>query len=214
MAPSPGFSVRIRRLIGLQLKLRRSVGHGCHLVAASSGHPLHELGVSLRLEPGVVVHDAAVHDVRRKQNRGLPDLDLLIHGKHRQENEANDVVGTVAKERPPTQINGFLRDPATRTNDEEDVEHRGAYDGAETNIVLRDSGTDERREELWGRAARRHERRPCDIRLDLPLFYHDLQRAGEVDVADSVQAEQHVANADEVDNDANLSNGRRILVGL
>ena len=125
-----------------------SVGVGVGLFGQLGAHP--------QVQGLVVGHEHDVADVQQEQDEGLEPLDGLVPEERHQDDEGHEVVARVTEQRPPSELQHLPGEHSAHADDEEHVEHRGADDGAEPDITLRDEGANERREQLGGAAARSH----------------------------------------------------------
>mmetsp|Transcript_18353 Transcript_18353/g.52420 ORF Transcript_18353/g.52420 Transcript_18353/m.52420 type:complete len:289 (-) Transcript_18353:967-1833(-) len=152
---------------------------------------------------GVLPHEEDVPDVHDEQDDGLPHLDLVGGDDARedaQNGEADGVVGGVAEQGPPGELKGLLGHEGARRDDEEDVEDGGPNDGTEANLGFAE-GSEQAGEQLRRGSAGSHQRRTGDVHAQVHAARgrHLLQGRHEEFVADDGQRQEHVEDADAVE---------------
>mmetsp|Transcript_35545 Transcript_35545/g.68130 ORF Transcript_35545/g.68130 Transcript_35545/m.68130 type:complete len:296 (-) Transcript_35545:269-1156(-) len=142
----------------------------------------------------VVLHHHHVPKVHQEQDDRLPHLNPVGRDeaeKHRKHNQPEGIVGAVAEERPPLELQGLGGGHGAHADDKQHVEHRRAHDGPEPHRALGE-GANQGREQLRGGSSRRHERRPGHVVVNVPPLHQRLQCRNKVLVAHDGERKKHV----------------------
>mmetsp|Transcript_83782 Transcript_83782/g.261754 ORF Transcript_83782/g.261754 Transcript_83782/m.261754 type:complete len:370 (-) Transcript_83782:168-1277(-) len=193
---------QLRRILTrLDLRPLLRLGGGRLVIGRHALGEVADLAVEYGFQPLIEVHDNAVDNVREEEDDGLDQTYLLIRGECSQERQAEDVVGAVTCKRPPSERYLLPGCPPAEADHEQNVEDGRAHNRAEADVADHPCGANQGGEELGRGAPRSHEGRACHIWLDVPLCDHHFERPCEVDIAHGIEAQEHVADADAVQDD-------------
>lgn len=146
-------------------------------------------------------HEQHVSPIQREQHQRFLPVNQTVPETIYQHQQTDRVETTVTEQRPPSQSQRGAGEERASTDHEQDVEHGGAHDRADADVVERHEHADDGREELRGRAAGRHERGTGHVVADREPLDDHIQRRHEELVADDRERNEHVAHADHVEND-------------
>jgi len=125
-----------------------------------------QLPAHVLLQALVEVHDGDISGVKEQQKARLVRVHLRVHDELDERDDANAVAHTVARERPPRDLEVRAHESAGG-DDEEDVEDGGADDGAEADVGFGHEDAHYGGEELGGGAAGGHEGGAGDVLLEV-----------------------------------------------
>lgn len=146
-------------------------------------------------------HEADVRDIEAEEHERLLPIDVVIAEEVDERQQAHGVERAVAEQRPPREREHRPREQRAHADHEQNVEHGRADDGADADVVERHEHPDGGREQLGSAAPGRHERGPRDVVADLQLLDNNVQRRHEELVAHDGQGDEHVNEADDVQED-------------
>lgn len=182
---------------------------------ADAGHfVLVQVFLDEPLDVLVPLHEADVRQVDAEQDGRLVPVDVVVAEEQYEDEQWGGVEGTVAEERPPGEREDGAGEESAHPDDEEDVEDGAADDGADADVVEGDEHADHGGEELGRGAAGGHEGGAGDILGDVQLLDDHVQRRHEELVAHDGQRDEHVDDAEDVQEDrsvAPLLQGEQVL---
>ena len=157
----------------------------------------------------IILHEEHVEEIHTEEEARLPPPDVVVNKEEDECDEGDAVEGAVPEQRPPGEVEHRLAEQRAHPDHEEDVEHGGAHDGADTHVRERDEHADNWGEQLGRRPAGSHEGGARHVLADAELLDDDVQRGDEELVADDGEGYEHVDDAEHVQRHG----ARRQLVG-
>ena len=146
----------------------------------------------------IILHEEHIEEIHAEEEARLPPPDVVVNKEEDECDEGDAVEGAVAEQRPPGQVQHGLAEQRAHPNHEEDVEHGGAHDGADTHVRERDEHSDDWGEQLGRRPAGSHEGGARHVLADPELLDDDVQWGDEELVADDGEGDEHVDDAEHV----------------
>jgi hypothetical protein len=109
-----------------------------------------------------------------------------------QDEQRDDVEAAVSGEGPTGQLEHLFARQSAASDDKQDVEHGRPNNGTKANLAPDHKLPDERRRQLWCRAAGSHQGRPRDVVGNTRAIDDHLQRRHKILVAHDGQTPEHV----------------------